>query len=315
MRLQIQSLYECLSSFTDKTETGYEAQNAMRPLKYNDEASNTANASVNITVTSAKDDEKLNGKITSAKVEGATKTIVRPVKVDHATNSKSASAKVDDGANSIITSEQATRFTKTSAKVDYGTTSTITSAEFSTFTLLSNPMKGQLLHFLINAVGNDGNPKTTGGDVWCITAYSINKHFFTSGRVLDHQNGSYSAFVFAGWNSKAVIKVKLLYTSHAANFIENNYWSLSVPRVYWTAHFKEGDKTETATCYIGVVSWDSAQVCAYPRPIAMGNHTSFVCDKPPSLPCESLNDYLVNRSQTNKAVEKIGTGNMWLFTG
>ena len=83
------------------------------------------------------------------------------------------------------------------------------------------------------------------GDVWFITASSIDKHFFTSGRVLDHHNGSYSAFVFAGWNGTAVIKVKLLYTSHAANFIDSNYWPISVPRVYWSAHFKEGNKTET----------------------------------------------------------------------
>ncbi|XP_072015095.1 NXPE family member 3-like [Amphiura filiformis] len=235
--------------------------------------------------------------------------------IKNATDSTVTAEKFNDSLasylmNNTMTSEASGRITDK----PYMDDSTITSANYSTLTLLNIPLKGQYLHLLIHAADVQGRPKTSGGDVWFVTASSVDDKFYTSGRVLDHLNGTYSVYLFAGWTNTPTIKVKLVYTSHAAHFIENSYWTTPLPRVYWSAHFIQGNRTESSKCYIETVEWDDTK-CAYTRPIAMGVHTAFVCNKPRSLPCVALNDYLVDSGKTNRAVENFGTGNMWLFSG
>ena len=192
----------------------------------------------------------------------------------------------------------------------------MTSAIHSTFTLINEPIRGQILHFLINAADVRGKPKTTGGDTWHIYVSSVDEQFYTTGRFYDHHNGSYSVFIFGGWNKTATIQVKLAFTSHATNYLNTIYWPSTEYLHYWNGTFSDGNKTEFVTCYLES-EWDDQKdhksLCAYTRPIAMGNRTALVCNKPNALPCSSFYSYIVDARKTNTIMGEFGKGKMWLF--
>ncbi len=219
-----------------------------------------------------------------------------------------------DDIQQTLNSRKMTDRTTQMTNKQFMNASTITSAHLSTITLLNEPVKGQLLHFMIRSKDVHNRSKTIGGDLWFVTVSPINKgSFYTSGRVFDHQNGSYSAYVFAGWKKTAFIKIKLAYSSHAAYFMDK-FWISDEHSLFWKAHYIQGNITESTVCYIETNEWNET-VCAYPRPIAMGHRTAFVCNKPPSLPCDTFNDYIVSKKKTNAAMRRLGAENMWLFKG
>ncbi|KAM4712382.1 NXPE family member 3-like [Anableps anableps] len=156
----------------------------------------------------------------------------------------------------------------------------------STFTILPRNGGGRWhvgdqLEVLINISDFHGRPKTSGGDV--LLARLHNRALFAgiAGKVLDHQNGSYTAVFSLLWEGSAQVEVTLVHPSEAVTVLER-ITQQQPGRVSLKSIFRSGSVTEAAVC----------NVCLKAPPEKLCNYTDlrtgepWFCFKPKKLKCE-----------------------------
>ncbi|XP_070556419.1 NXPE family member 1-like [Ptychodera flava] len=162
-----------------------------------------------------------------------------------------------------------------------------TSAITSTFAIVNkNPIeKGDMIIIKINTYDNYKNIRSLGGDLLRATLFNKDDKFATMGRIVDHENGSYTAYFYAGYAGKVSVEVVLALQREAIQW-QDNVFRKSEPRAWWVGKFIQGDTNETSQCYV-IREGTWTDKCDFPYGKALGK-TRFLCDTPKSLPCHTL---------------------------
>ncbi|XP_070575067.1 NXPE family member 4-like [Ptychodera flava] len=145
--------------------------------------------------------------------------------------------------------------------------------------------KGQILNVTIDTYDAYGRQRTEGGDFFFAVMSNTKLQKSTAGRIVDHNNGSYTVQFYAGWAGPASIVITLVHPREAVNWIETVYR----PKercIDWNASFKNHNTTEESTCYVfrGATLKNK---CVYSNENALGK-TEFVCDSPKHLSCDDI---------------------------
>ncbi|XP_077982507.1 NXPE family member 3-like [Glandiceps talaboti] len=133
----------------------------------------------------------------------------------------------------------------------------------------------------------------------------------TAGRVTDHGNGTYSVYFYAGWQGRTFISVTLVHPREAVLWIDGVYRT-SERNVDWFGHFESNDVKEESICYLlSDNTWTDK--CEYRNVKTLG-HTVFVCEKPPSLSCNTLKTIITKfETLAGNVAKKLANEQRYLF--
>lgn len=170
----------------------------------------------------------------------------------------------------------------------------LTSVKTTTVRLIS-PRKdhiklGDVLHFIVEARDDRRQPRPTGGDFWLAVLRGETNDGVpasTAGKIVDHNNGSYSIYFVAAWAGKASAHVVLAMTAEAVDWFKYHFATAAIsPKWHGVFTLPNREDKAMSTCVIstGSVVFNK---CVYRRPSAL-SYTSLVCDPPKDFPCDAL---------------------------
>ena len=166
--------------------------------------------------------------------------------------------------------------------------------------------EGSYLHIHINARDDADQPRHGGGDFWTATLSAESGNLSTAGRIVDHENGTYSVFFIVAWGGISNVNITLIHPSAAVNYLRNHVWTQF--RVYYDGHFKRGKNESNTNCTVVSTSevWGGGDnKCVFSHPLALGNHV-FICEMPDNgLPCDSLLYYGHSNSGTSHELQTL----------
>ena len=178
-----------------------------------------------------------------------------------------------------------------------------------------NREEGAYLQIHITARDDLGQQRQGGGDFWTATLSAVNGQYSTAGRIVDHENGTYSVYFISAWKEASDVNITLIHNSAAVAYMKDGVWP--VFRIRYEGYFEKGNATSQTNCTVASTSEQlDEDKCVYSHPSALGNYV-FVCDIPDKgLSCESLVSYGNNDESDRLQVEverQILTGNEYLF--
>ncbi|XP_002733001.2 NXPE family member 4-like [Saccoglossus kowalevskii] len=145
--------------------------------------------------------------------------------------------------------------------------------------------RGDFIHLMIVAKDNNGSQRRYGGDIWIAKMYNTDFNFGTTGKVIDHNNGTYSVYFYAGWSGTVTLEILLALQREAITWMKT-FHRPQEHRVLWIGIFDDGKRIERTTCYIQREGlWENK--CEYPHISALGD-TTFLCDPPKYSHCGNL---------------------------
>ncbi|XP_071951033.1 NXPE family member 4-like [Antedon mediterranea] len=164
----------------------------------------------------------------------------------------------------------------------------------------TNIRKGEFFSFFVDFKDKFGRQRIKGGD-FIFATIDINGTRST-GKVIDFDNGTYEVIFLASSEGKATPTIQLVHPQEAVYYLENIEWPVE-DRVYWIGSFIKNKLTETSSCAIKRVgSW--VNKCEYAFPEALGG-VMFICNKPKTLPCDSLISTRTDKSSVGKNFQKV----------
>ncbi|XP_072022022.1 NXPE family member 3-like [Amphiura filiformis] len=196
----------------------------------------------------------------------------------------------------------------------------VTNPEFSNYRLIKSGKritKGSFIHVAIEARSESQQLMSSGGDFWFATMSANDPHeASTAGRVIDHENGTYSVYFYAAWSGTAEINVTLVHPSKAVEFMNDTLWDIG-PKVFWSAtyknftilsHLKNKANKFYTSCWITRSNDTNIKtLCEFPSPNGLGNYT-FVCRPPKDRRCRPLDIIAIDASKTDAATAKSAAG-------
>ena len=198
-----------------------------------------------------------------------------------------------------------------------GNNSGITSHATSSYQLMNvvNRDEGTYLQIHITARDDIGHERHGGGDFWIATLSALSGNFSTAGRIVDHDNGTYSVYFLAAWQEESHVNITLIHPSAAVEFLQDHVWTVFRIR-YEGLYKRDGNESQTNCTLVSTSErWDESK-CIYSHPLALGNHV-FVCDVPDkNLSCYDLACYGNAQSSKQLQIElekQLITGNEYLF--
>ena len=197
----------------------------------------------------------------------------------------------------------------------------ITSSKFSVYTIPEKPELHTYFRLNIEARDAMNMRKLRGGDFWSVvmSSLSLNVNLSTSAEVIDHENGTYSSWLYAGWPGKAKITVKLVHPRQAVQYLRSITDNVNTSNQYWNTTFTNGNQSDFSLCYMDFSGPPFGKnKCIYTYEKALGNMTAKVCEKPRNgLACNTAVSYTGAPSvSTVKTREMMHSGNKtWLFKG
>ncbi|XP_070574157.1 NXPE family member 4-like [Ptychodera flava] len=163
---------------------------------------------------------------------------------------------------------------------------------------------GDIVHFQIDTLDSKGHQRHRGGDFWYATMSTEDRNFRTSGRFLDHGNGSYSLHFYCGFKGLMNINITLVYPAETVNWL-NEVYRPSERRVTWKGLFRDGPiGGETTECVIERDDRTKLDQCKYQDTTVLGQ-TVLVCDKPSELSCDHLT-YMESKNMDARVTELLG---------
>ncbi|XP_059211630.1 NXPE family member 3-like [Centropristis striata] len=155
----------------------------------------------------------------------------------------------------------------------------------SSFTIVPAKGRGQWhvgdqLEVLIKVSDFQGRPKTFGGDFLFARLHNQALVAGVAGQVVDHLNGSYSAFFSLLWEGDAQVEVMLVHPSEAIPVLQRLV-SEYPGRMSFRSVFRSGSLSETSYCNI-CMRPTQQPLCNYTDPLT---GEPFFCLKPKSLSC------------------------------
>ena len=175
---------------------------------------------------------------------------------------------------------------------------------------------GDLLHYHIIT----SNVTDSGGEFYSATLASvINPRASTAGHMVDHSNGTYSVYFYAGWVGQATLSITRVLTREAVTFIEKDLWDAD-DRVVWQGYFKTMDNGGSLEDYNQMPkglcrlrnhgNWTG--MCEYPHTKALGK-TIFICEKPPGVDCKTFFATKSDDNRINHRVMELTKGRERMF--
>ncbi|XP_038050440.1 NXPE family member 1-like [Patiria miniata] len=176
----------------------------------------------------------------------------------------------------------------------------------------ANVTEGEMFRIMIEARDKSNQPRTMGGDFWYATL-ATKGGGSTSGRVLDHANGSYSVYFFAGWSGKASIHITMVHPSEAVDYLVQTVWN-AYDRINWLGRFEDGVNKSTTSCVLRRGGpWTGK--CELSHPYALGK-TVLLCGEPAhGLKCDSLVAVYNNNTRIRERARELSKGRGDLFQG
>ncbi|XP_038050441.1 NXPE family member 4-like [Patiria miniata] len=146
---------------------------------------------------------------------------------------------------------------------------------------------GDMIHYRITCRHQNGSLLSSGGGVWyAFLSSKSNPKASTAGRVVDHKNGSYSIYAYAGWAGTGTLTVTRALDNDAVDYMNNTIWPAE-GRGVWKGIFQAPKgNTASSTCRL-TRTGNLTGMCLYPRPNALGK-TVFYCEKPEGVECDKL---------------------------
>ncbi|XP_071965539.1 NXPE family member 4-like [Antedon mediterranea] len=143
--------------------------------------------------------------------------------------------------------------------------------------------KGEFFSIFVDLYDSSGRQRIKGGD-FLFAKLSINGTR-SAGKIIDFDNGTYEVIYFASHEGIVQPNILLVHPQEAVDYLENKLWPIE-GRVYWRATFTSKGQQEQTLCMLKKGgSWKNK--CEYTYPEALGG-IMFICDKPKTLPCDSL---------------------------
>ncbi|XP_011611474.2 NXPE family member 3-like isoform X1 [Takifugu rubripes] len=157
----------------------------------------------------------------------------------------------------------------------------------STFTILPRNgggqwQEGDRLEALIKLRDFRGLPKTSGGDVLLARMHDPVLSAGVAGQVVDHGDGSYSAFFSLLWKGRAQVEVTLVHPSEAVTVLRR-LTKEQPDRISFQSLFSSGGHSETTTCNV-CLRPTQQPICNYVDP---RTGEPWVCLKPKTLGCHT----------------------------
>ncbi|XP_006819525.1 NXPE family member 3-like [Saccoglossus kowalevskii] len=149
----------------------------------------------------------------------------------------------------------------------------------------NSTFQGDIITLRLHARDDNGRRRYLGGDLWRAAIYNATSRFGSMGKVIDHDNGTYTVHFYAGFSGQVVVQIMLVLQREAIKHQQLIFLPMEF-RGYWTGIFKSDGKTENSICFMQREGhWKD--MCEYPHPRALGN-TVFLCRPPKSLGCNTL---------------------------
>ncbi|XP_007571340.1 NXPE family member 3-like isoform X2 [Poecilia formosa] len=157
----------------------------------------------------------------------------------------------------------------------------------SSFTILprtgrGNWRVGDQLHVSIRIRDFHGRPKKSGGDVLLARLHNSTFHAGVAGHVVDHRNGSYSAFFSLLWEGRAQVEVVLVHPSEAVTVLQK-LTEEQPDRIYFKSLFQSGSVSETTICNV-CLTGTQQNFCKYTD---LRTGEPWFCFKPHKLDCDA----------------------------
>ncbi|XP_032445756.1 NXPE family member 3-like [Xiphophorus hellerii] len=127
-----------------------------------------------------------------------------------------------------------------------------------------------------------GRPKKSGGDVLLARLHNSAFHAGVAGHVVDHRNGSYSAFFSLLWEGRAQVEVVLVHPSEAVTVLQK-LTKEQPDRIYFNSLFRSGSVSETTTCNV-CLTGTQQKFCDYSD---LRTGEPWFCYKPHKLDCDA----------------------------
>uniref|UniRef100_A0ABM0MSZ8 NXPE family member 3-like n=1 Tax=Saccoglossus kowalevskii TaxID=10224 RepID=A0ABM0MSZ8_SACKO len=162
-----------------------------------------------------------------------------------------------------------------------------TSIKKTRATLTSNKIiqKGTFICISIVTFDDNGRPRNRGGDFFSARMSNDYQQKSTSGRVVDHGNGTYSVYFYAAWAGKARITIALTFVREFINYIKDAL-KKQEQLIEFTGTYLDGVVTEATSCHlINEGIW--SDMCEYTNLNSVGK-TVLVCNKPSNIDCSKL---------------------------
>ena len=152
--------------------------------------------------------------------------------------------------------------------------------------------------------------RVKGGDFWFAAIRSRKGN--AAGKIIDFKNGTYEAIFFAAWAGEMIIEIILVHPSETVDYIESELWPME-QRIIWNGNFKSNEISESKICRF---SREGVPVlidkCEYSQPLALGK-TSFFCDKPVKLSCDTLDSIHSASGYVEKMFSKLYKSHRTLY--
>ncbi|XP_077392172.1 NXPE family member 3-like [Festucalex cinctus] len=158
---------------------------------------------------------------------------------------------------------------------------------------------GEQLEVRVQLRDFKGRPKRYGGDLLLARLHSPKYGAGVAGRVLDHNNGLYSALFLLLWEGPAQVDVTLVHSSEAVAVLRRLRENRP-DRVFFVSLFRLGLLSETTECNM-CLPQDQGQLCNYTD---LHSGEPWYCYKPKSLGCDTRINHAKGRYRKNIITDK-----------
>ncbi|XP_071959877.1 NXPE family member 3-like [Antedon mediterranea] len=157
------------------------------------------------------------------------------------------------------------------------------------------------IHVFIQARDDWNRPKQNGGDYFRARIYNDNLNASSSnnGDIIDHGNGTYSAYFTLPWTGLVNIEVTLMIPSEVIRIVKRIYHENPYRMVY-EGKFQSGKKIKITKCHIHLDS--SRLLCNFTDELS---GQPWFCEKPKNLPCSSWIEHHGNPALTQKRTNEL----------
>ncbi|XP_072035299.1 NXPE family member 1-like [Amphiura filiformis] len=185
----------------------------------------------------------------------------------------------------------------------------LTNASLSTYKIVTHSKDikaaGNVTMLIQSKNGKDEELRT-GGDFWLAIIYwTSTPKASCAGKIIDHNNGTYTVNFHVVRPGLAQIHVILVHPRKAVDLLKTQIWRTE-KRIYWLGKYDLDGENYWSTCYVSREAEGGEDVCLYGNPEALGE-TVFVCRKQHGVSCDTMTHTIVNQDLTkHRTLELVG---------
>ncbi|XP_054751905.2 NXPE family member 3-like [Lytechinus pictus] len=176
---------------------------------------------------------------------------------------------------------------------------------------------GDTVEIRIDAYNGMGYPQTAGGDFWFVTVASIDGYFRSAARLVDHQNGSYSAYFLAPRPGRLNLQVILGYPSDTVRWLSEVYMKAD-GCFTWAARYNRygfGDGQGRCVVKRGMNHLLNENICFFGANETGMGQSALICTKPNGFICDDIRSIMSygQYAGIDRPVNQLIVGKKYLF--